>query len=88
MNKVFLSLLVVGSLLLSCTHAPSVADYRVVPLPQDIVMTDGGRFALSEKTAIVCQGDGAMMRNAQFLAEYVKEKTGLDLAVTTAPVAL
>ena len=86
MNKIFLSLLVVGSLLLSCTHAPSVADYRVVPLPQEIVMADGECFALNGKTSIVCQDDEAMVRNAQFLTEYVKEKTGLGLVVTTTPV--
>ena len=85
MNKVISSLIVVASLLYSCTHVPSVADYRVVPLPQEIQMTHGGNFVLNEKTSIVCQGDETMMRNANFLAEYVKEKTGLELAVTDTP---
>ena len=47
-------------------------------------MTQGKCFTLSDKTPIVYQGDEAMHRNAQFLAEYVKEKTGLILAVTDA----
>ena len=60
MNKVIPSLLVVVSLLLSCAHAPSVADYRVVPLPQEVTMTEGKCFVLTEKTPVVYQGGVAM----------------------------
>ena len=49
MNKVLSFLLIMGSLLLSCNGAPSVVDYRVVPLPQEVVMTQGKRFTLSDK---------------------------------------
>ena len=87
MKKVIPSLLLMGSLLLSCTHAPTEADYRVVPLPQEVELTQGKCFTLSDKTPIVYQGGEAMYRNAQFLAEYVKEKAGLTLAVTDAPTS-
>ena len=69
--------------LLSCTNKQSpTADYRVVPLPQEIVTEQGDGFTLSNSTVIVYEGDAEMERNAQFLAEYIKEKTGLELAIT------
>ena len=85
MKKTFLCFLLMGGLLASCSDKKAVADYRVVPLPQEIVTTDGGCFTLTANTPIVCQGDEAMLRNAQFLVEYVKEKTGLELSVTDMP---
>ena len=70
--------------LLSCSHSAQVADYRVVPLPQDITTPTGDAFVLSEQTNIVYPKDNAVMeRNADFLAEYIKEKTNLTLTATT-----
>ena len=62
-----------------------VADYQVVPLPQEITLNEGKEFVLNSQVAIVCSGDEAMQRNAEFLAEYVKEKTGLALAIVEEP---
>ena len=65
------------------------ADYHVVPLPQSIVMDDGGQpFALSSRTAIrvVCTDDSqrpAMNRNAAFLQAYIEERTRLQIAIDT-----
>ena len=73
--------------LLSCTDNTPTADYRVVPLPQEITATNGTGFEMSSQTPIVYQGDEAMQRNAQFLAQYIKEKTGLELNVTDAASA-
>ena len=86
MKKLFLITLL-GGLLLSCTKGSAVADYRVVPLPQEVVSVDGEAFVLTERTPIVCQGDEVMQRNAHFLAEYIAEKTGLVLSVTDVPAA-
>ena len=86
MKKLFLITLL-GGLLLSCTKESAVADYRVVPLPQEVVSVDGEAFVLTERTPIVCQGDEVMQRNAHFLAEYIAEKTGLALSVTDVPAA-
>ena len=56
----------------SCTQNEQ-ANYQVIPLPQDITMTDGGSFMLDNSVQIIVPKDNSkMMRNAQFLSEYVK----------------
>ena len=87
MKKVILPLLLIGSLLSACTGKSVVADYRVVPLPQEILSVDEAGFTLSASTPVVCVGDEMMQGNARFLVEYIKEKTGLELAVAEAPVS-
>lgn len=80
-KNAFLPLFFMGCLLMGCTQKPS-ADYRVVPLPQEISVSDAPSFTLSYHTPIVSVGNEDMVRNAQFLAEYIKEKAGLELTVT------
>ncbi|HEY9542428.1 beta-N-acetylhexosaminidase [Prevotella sp.] len=59
------------------------ANYQVVPLPQSITANKGAAFVLDGATAInVVGNDAAMMRNAQFLKQYIKEVTGIELAAT------
>ena len=76
---------VVGALFcLPTTAAEGVADYHVVPLPRSVVMQKGDAFVLSADTKIVYPGGNAeMKRNAEFLAEYIKESTGLSLDLST-----
>ena len=60
------------------------ADYQVVPLPRQIDYIEGNSFILSSQTQIAYPaGDKAMERNAQFLAEYIKEVAGISVATTT-----
>ena len=82
MKRAILPLLLLGVLLSGCTRKSAVADYRVVPLPQEVVLTEEGSFTLTGHTPIVYLGDASMQRNASLLAEYVKEKTTLDLTVS------
>ena len=56
------------------------ADYNVVPLPRSIVMQKGWGFVVNPQVAIVAK-DGSLTRNAEFLRQYVKEATGLDIAI-------
>ena len=81
MKKTVLSLFVVCCLA-ACnkTTTPS-ADYNVVPLPQAIEMTGGAGFELDGNTVIAYSGDEAMKRNAELLAGYVKESTGIELQI-------
>ena len=84
MKRVFMSIgaFVLLGLAFACTSKQEVADYRVVPLPQEIAATDGAPFVLDEKVSILYpEGDADMQRNAEFLAQYIKESTGKDLAV-------
>lgn len=80
-----LAMLLLSCGLIACNDNTPTANYQVVPLPQEINVTEGSSFTLDETTAITYQGDEAMKKNATFLAEYIKEKVGLDLPVTDQP---
>ncbi len=83
MKKIFLGALFICSALLSCTNPElPTAKYQVVPLPQEIIEEAGDGFVLDNSTCIVYSGDAQMKRNAELLAEYIKEKTNLELTVT------
>jgi hypothetical protein len=70
-------------LLVSCGQAYQ-ANYEVVPLPKEIVTTEKGSFKLSESTKIYyAAGDAVMEKNAQLLAQYIEQSTGLKLQLTT-----
>ena len=84
-NTFVMSLLCCG--LLACTNNTPTANYRIVPLPQEISVTKGTGFTLTAQTPIVYQGGEDMKQNAEFLAEYIKEKTHLELQPTTATAA-
>jgi hexosaminidase len=56
------------------------ADYHVIPLPQNISGTSEGPFELSANTQVCySKGNAKMQRNAEFLADYVKEVCGISL---------
>lgn len=58
------------------------ADYRVVPLPQSITPTRHPAFIFSATTPIVYEGEDAdVKRQAQFLADYIEQATGIKASV-------
>lgn len=74
--------LMLSGLLLSCTAVQKEADYQIIPLPQNIVPSEGASFTLNGKVQILYpEGNAKMERNARFLAEYLKDATGKDFAV-------
>ena len=84
MKKSIFGILLLCCGILSCSDNTPQADYRVVPLPQEITEKSGSDFVLNAETQIVYPKDNAVMkRNAEFLAEYIKEKTNLVLTTTT-----
>ncbi|MBR2637659.1 MAG: family 20 glycosylhydrolase [Bacteroidaceae bacterium] len=86
MKKIVFGILFLCCGLISCSDCCPTANYRVVPLPQEVTETGGGNFVLSIHTPIVYpQGNDVMKRNAEFLAEFVKEKTGIELKTTDKP---
>ncbi len=75
----FAGLLAMTGALLSCGNNKEMADYRIIPLPQEVVATSNGEFVMDNGVKIVYPGDNEMMqRNAQFLADYLKKATGTD----------
>ena len=61
----------------------ATADYDIVPAPLEVTAAEGAPFVLKEGTAVnYPAGDDAMRRNAEFLAEYIGEQTGLRLVPT------
>ena len=82
MKKLIFSL--VTLCLMACKSTEPVIHYEVIPLPQSISYTHQKPFELDAQTVITYpQGDALLQRNAQFLASYLKEITGLIL--TTEP---
>lgn len=67
--------------------AASKADYQVVPVPNSINISNGKGFTLNDKTVIVASSSNTDLgRNAGFLADFIKESTGLQLkVVSTSP---
>ena len=66
--------------------AQSMADFHVVPLPQEITAQKGKPFQLSSLTAISYTGDADMQRNAAFLAGYIKMLAGIEVPVAEGKV--
>ena len=80
--KYILAALCCGALM-SCSQREQ-ANYQVIPLPQEIDLTEGKNFVLDKSVQIIVpEGNAQMQRNAQFLSEYVKEATGMELTITT-----
>ena len=78
MKKTLLGALVICCGLLSCNDGNYTANYRVVPLPQEVTPIEADGFCINGKTVISYNGDEQMRRNAEFLAEYIKESTAFS----------
>ena len=64
-----------------------VADYNVIPLPQEVTLTQKGAFVLTGATPIVYPvGDEQLKNDAQFLSDYIADVTALRLTTTSAKV--
>lgn len=85
MKKYFeLGVGLIALVMLACGPAAKQADYRVVPLPQEIVEQSGKPFILTNEVKILYpEGNPDMQRNADFLAEYIRTATGKELLTAT-----
>lgn len=81
MRRLFFILLACA--VIPCLAAPVImADYNVVPLPNSVTMTGDKPFELTPSTTVAYpEGNKDMERNAQFLARYVNDATGMALSV-------
>ena len=92
MKKSVLTKTLLTALFLSCSlsaiavspeKANSTANYEVVPVPHKISKGTGNPFILDSTTTIVCDSDNPTARkNAEMLAGYIKELTGLSIPVS------
>ncbi|WP_071147821.1 glycoside hydrolase family 20 protein [Bacteroides ihuae] len=70
---------------ISCWAKTKEANYQVIPLPQEVVLTKGSPYIMDSRTRILYpKGDKILQSNAIFLSDYLKEITGktLSIAVT------
>ncbi len=70
-----------GATIAGCSQKPIVkADYEIVPIPQTTVANSENPFIITDGTTIVYpENNTKMQNNAEFLASYIKEQTGLNL---------
>lgn len=82
MKRSLLPILIFAVISISCQKNSIDADYNIVPLPQNVTYTESAPFELDNKTVVSYpMGNEALERTATFLADYVKDFTGLELSV-------
>jgi len=82
--KKCIATVMLSGLIASCFAQVSKGNYQVIPLPQEIINNQGEPFIINNAVKIVCpQRNNKMRKNAQFLADYIKDATGKQLAVIT-----
>ena len=58
-------------------------DYHVIPMPKEVVVDSSNVFVLSDGMGLAYDAsDEEICRNAQFLRQWVKEMTGIELKLT------
>ena len=58
-------------------------DYHVIPMPKEVVMDSTAEFILKDGMGLAFDAsDEEICRNAQFLRQWVKEMTGIELNLT------
>ncbi len=71
-TKLLLFVGIVGSLLACSKQTTGEANYQVIPLPQEVISSEGQPFKLSSATKVVYpEGNDLMARNAEFLGDYL-----------------
>lgn len=88
MKKIYGTFLLISAFLLaSCGDNGKEAveaNYDVVPLPNEMTLSEGDAFILTQATRIVYpEGNAKMQRNAEFLSEFLEISTGRKLEVTS-----
>ena len=85
MRKLNQALLAVATLAFaSCNTHEEEINYQVIPLPQEVVVSQEPLFTLQETTKILYpEGNELLKRNAEFLSGYIKDATGKELDIAT-----
>ena len=75
-------MLLAGPLILACSSCgvETTANYQVIPLPQEVALSQESPFNLNDGTIIAYPEHNELLkRNAEFLAEYISQSTGHTL---------
>ena len=75
-------MLLAGTLILACSSCgvETTANYQVIPLPQEVALSQEFPFNLNDGTIIAYPEHNELLkRNAEFLAEYISQSTGHTL---------
>ncbi len=75
-------MLLAGTLILACSSCgvETTANYQVIPLPQEVALSQESPFNLNAGTIIAYPKNNELLkRNAEFLAEYISQSTGHTL---------
>lgn len=72
--------------LLPIAASAATADYNVIPLPSTVDLTSDKAFVLSNDVTILAD-NAEMQRNADVLAGYIKQTTGVEVSVNNAAAA-
>lgn len=79
--------LLVSAIALACSSCSKEekATFQVVPLPQEVSLTQESPFKLDKNVLIVYPEDNVLLqRNAEFLSEYIRQATNYAPAVQAA----
>lgn len=71
--------LLAGVVALACSSCQTEkkADYQIIPLPQEVVLTQEKPFLLNKNVSITYpEGNLLLKRNAEFLSGYIRQATG------------
>lgn len=78
MKKILI--LFASCILAACNSKERIASYSVIPLPQEISLSENQPFRLDEKIAVAYPKNNQLLkRNAEFLSEYINQSTGYTL---------
>ncbi len=79
-----IGILCLSGLFTSGTTKKSVADYQVIPLPNEIITQKSQYFTLDKSVKIVYPaGNEKMQKNANFLSQYIKDQCGIEINTST-----
>ena len=77
-QKLFTGAIAALAFLLPGSAAGQTADFNIIPVPRQVESTGSAPFTLNAKTRISIASNSAdMKRNANMLAKYIEESTGI-----------
>lgn len=81
MKRTFIISLLAMAIGCFAQEAKAQADFNVVPRPVSVKAVKAEDFKLNSNTVIYCGKSKTAKQNALFLQQYIKERTGLSLAI-------